>query len=429
MNGSLSKILSITVSASAMACVIASSAQAVVILPEEIPDGYSVFEFNVDLGSGNRLVGAFVGDDVNGDRQISSNQFVDLGPFFESNSEVALIRVEYQGPSFDLNGQYDFFPTVDEGFGPDFFNAENGAEVVLNTFVGESQLTYNLDGSGIIGNDTFNFFDAMTLRLGQDYIAAAGLQGIELEDPFGPSGIFQTCPIEPCSGLWRLEPTIVHLDPDGNFSDPDTNPDGEIFIDTFTQETVASNAGVQITSGPVGDAIGVDEDFALLPEGAPGADGGFEFDVPSIIPPNAIFFIDPDVAVGYTYEVEGTVFTAVQAPTLDAVNDPDGYQLVFNDMVIALAPGQRYTFDTPVSSFQILGIDTDLLLDPTDSAAFVTGIALEDPGAATRLAQIPQTVFVGDDPEPAPVPLPATGLLMIGALGGFSLLRRKRARA
>lgn len=422
------KILLTSVAVLALTAV---SSAAVTINENEIPDGYSVYEFNVDLGNNNRIVGAFVGNDVDGNRIISSSTFVDLDPLqFPGESEVALIRVEYQGPIFELAGQYDFYPSQFGGFTGDGFEADNGADIFVETF-SDSALDFILDGSGLIGNDTFDRFDALTLRLSEDYVVSAGLQPISLTDPFGQSqsapALFQYCSVQPCAALWRYEPQVIYLDPEGNLSDFDSDPDGEIFLDAFVEESVANNSGAQVTSGPVGDAIGVGEDSPLLPD-ATGPDGQFSFDVPDIIPPGEIFFIDPEIAVGYTYEVEGTTFTSVQAPTLDAVNDADGYLLVVNGTTRDLAPGELFEFLTPVSSFEIVGIDTSLMLDPDDSMAFITGIALADPSAATSLTQTPQTKLIDDGGGVGVVPLPASALFLLGGLGAFAAVRRRPGR-
>lgn len=90
-------------------------------------------------------------------------------------------------------------------------------------------------------------------------------------------------------------------------------------------------------------------------------------------------FIDPALAVGYTYEVEapGPNFASVYVPA--ALPNGDGaFQVEFNGQTAPLIAGEVFDFTTVVpggvSTFRITGIDTSEALDPTNAAAFVTGI-------------------------------------------------------
>ncbi len=156
-----------------------------------------------------------------------------------------------------------------------------------------------------------------------------------------------------------------------------------------------------------------------------------------VLPSEAIverqtIFIDPEIAVGYTYEVSGGAdFFSVTAPSFAAVPDADGYLLTVNGLTFSLASGQQLIFGDlagvvgPVFSFTITGVDLSLMLDPANTLAFVTGVALQNvPGGATTITQTPITVNTD-----AVVPLPATAWLMLaafGGLGGLGLRRRRR---
>ena len=115
--------------------------------------------------------------------------------------------------------------------------------------------------------------------------------------------------------------------------------------------------------------------------------------------PSPIFFIDPPIATGYDYTVTGTSFTDVKAPSLGAVNDPDGYTLSYLNAGVAasqtLLPGQDFSFPSAVSNFSISGISPSLSLDPSDTAIFPMGVSLAgipQAGPSTiRITQAPVT--------------------------------------
>ncbi len=214
--------------------------------------------------------------------------------------------------------------------------------------------------------------------------------------------------------------------------------------------------GQGVPTGAVVTVDGTSEDDPLLPTGGgsgggSGGDGGggFTFAVsldifeafgidpdsflidPSLITPT--IFIDPVIATGYTYTVEGSDFASVTAPTVAAVNDADGYTLLVGGTAYALASGEEFVFSTVglsgVQSFEITGIDTSLMLDPENPLAFVTGIAFTNvTSAALTVTQTPITFDTDDDGVMAPIPLPAGALLLGSALLGCGALRRRRAR-
>lgn len=90
-------------------------------------------------------------------------------------------------------------------------------------------------------------------------------------------------------------------------------------------------------------------------------------------------FIDPALAVGYTYQVEApgpnfeSVYIAAPLP-----NGDDSFQVEFNGQVAALRAGEVFDFTGVVpggvSTFRITGIDPTEALDPADATAFVTGL-------------------------------------------------------
>ena len=98
-------------------------------------------------------------------------------------------------------------------------------------------------------------------------------------------------------------------------------------------------------------------------------------------------WIDPVVAVGYDYEVNGPKVTGIELPpgigdnmynlwTFDAKTN--GY--VDSDVVIK--GGEPYAFKEPVSRFSIRGIEVEAGLDPDDELTFPTGMKFDSVGEA-----------------------------------------------
>lgn len=152
-------------------------------------------------------------------------------------------------------------------------------------------------------------------------------------------------------------------------------------------------------------------------------DGAFTFDFN--IDLNEQIFVDPEVAIGYDYEVlAGPNFASVLLPT--GFGD-DQYELWVDDgtgnyvLLTALAGGELYVFDDlGLDAFRILGIEPELGVDPTDGGAFVTGLTFVAAGQVS-MTQTPLTANVDG---PARVPEPGTALLML--LGSAFLLRRRQ---
>ncbi len=144
---------------------------------------------------------------------------------------------------------------------------------------------------------------------------------------------------------------------------------------------------------------------------------------------NGFTFIDPFVAYGYDYEITSgpNLFTDVLLPVGFGVGNQfdlwldDGFGTLA-DSGIDLTGGIGYNFTDPlgISKFGIRGIDTALLLDPTDPLAFVTGLNFIDPGATVNMSQTAVTVFVADT-----VPAPTTLILLMSGMIGFAVRQRK----
>jgi len=149
----------------------------------------------------------------------------------------------------------------------------------------------------------------------------------------------------------------------------------------------------------------------------------FEFNVDL----NEQVFIDPPVAVGYDYEVQsGPSMLSVLLPDVgDGIFDLwlwDGTDYV--DSGVDINAGNQYFFASALDQFSIRGIETDALLDPSDTTAFVTGLTFDGAGIVSMI-QTPVVINVDDRdvPEPTSIALIGVGLL------GLSMIRRRSRKA
>lgn len=148
----------------------------------------------------------------------------------------------------------------------------------------------------------------------------------------------------------------------------------------------------------------------------------------TVFDPGFTWWLDPDVAVGYTYNVTGgPKFATYQAPTLPFDND---YELfgssdscsTFTNSLGSITGGSQFSFGAPVSCFTIKGIDVANNLDPTNTSAFVAGVTFDSTGTVS-VTQTPITQNV--PPVTVPGPLPLLGL---GAALTYSRKLRKRLK-
>jgi hypothetical protein len=171
----------------------------------------------------------------------------------------------------------------------------------------------------------------------------------------------------------------------------------------------------------------------ILPSNPEDLTGGFVFELPAVVD-SQIVWIDPDVATGYTYTAQGGgMFDQVVAPSLLSVNDPDGYTITYtdsngNEITVDLNPGETYSFSGPVFQFLLEGINEDLMLDPTDGTAFVTGLSFAQAGQFT-VTQVPVITFVDDGSGTAPpvsVSEPGSLALLCLSLFGLGAIRSRK---
>ncbi|MFW8591491.1 choice-of-anchor L domain-containing protein [Glaciecola sp. 2405UD65-10] len=294
------------------------------------------------------------------------------------------------------------------------FIAAFGSEEFPN-FVG----TEFIDGFGMFVNGT-NVAGALEtgaepgtspLAININHPDFSAIQGTELNGVLAPNGI----------PLMRFDVPVVPGSEGNTFKliladAGDSSFDSTIFLSSFGDF----------------DSDGGDSEFTPVlpdPSNPTNDEGAFVIQLPEVEAGETIWF-DPDVATGYTYTAtDGGLFASVTAPTLLTVNDPNGYLVTYvnslgDTVEMALMANSTVQFDIPVSTFTITGIDTDLMLSPSDGGAFVTGVSFSEAGQFGVL-QLPITTFV---PGPTDVSSPgALALFGLGLLGLAGLRKSKKA--
>lgn len=175
-----------------------------------------------------------------------------------------------------------------------------------------------------------------------------------------------------------------------------------------------------------------------LPDGV--LDGGFLFNGVPITEVDPTLF-DPEIAIGYDYEITGgtpgTFFDSVLIPTIMGDDMFTISPFVGGDFLTPIDLMADTEFDLSVfgdiSLFRVEGIDPALELDPGDFFAFPTLIGFNQDGTVD-ISQTPLTVDIDDDTGSGggmdmDVPEPATLGLFGFAAAGLALARRRRTQA
>ena len=171
--------------------------------------------------------------------------------------------------------------------------------------------------------------------------------------------------------------------------------------------------------------IGTTVNNPILPSSV-NQNGGFVFQVP-VASLCSLQYLDPPIATGYDYEIFGSLFSSVVAPsnlvdtTFDIlVGDDSCSSYAFQSI---LTGGVVYDFTQPTKCFRIEGIDVAEMLDPTDPLAFATGVTVVDSGEY----EVTQTPIITNVPDSTTTSVPAP-LTIFGAATAIAYSRRLRRR-
>ncbi|WP_339725594.1 hypothetical protein [uncultured Paraglaciecola sp.] len=110
---------------------------------------------------------------------------------------------------------------------------------------------------------------------------------------------------------------------------------------------------------------------------------------------DSAIWLDPEVAVGYDYLVDGAGLIGIDLPEFSLFNNLT-YQLfdLSGNFLADLLAGDSFDFSSIVSGFRLLGIDPNLGLDPF-SPGFTLGLRFGTPDKSTVLiSQLPITTNV-----------------------------------
>jgi hypothetical protein len=170
--------------------------------------------------------------------------------------------------------------------------------------------------------------------------------------------------------------------------------------------------------------------FQILPPGAPAtvylpiaapSGNGVLYKFNMTVQTELTYYIDPEVADGYIYKAGSgnPNFASVELPNIGNPTPYDlylwnGTSFVFDTQ---LAAGTVFDFASGgVSEFEVLGIDPNLGIDPTNTTAFITGLTFEGAGSFTG-TMTPITTSVPEASTWAMMLLGFAGLGYVGYRG------------
>ena len=162
----------------------------------------------------------------------------------------------------------------------------------------------------------------------------------------------------------------------------------------------------------------------VLPSNPGSGDGAWEFVNVPVSNTQPVWF-DPEVAVGYIYQVNGAgpLISSVILPQGIGDGRYDVYVWENGDWKLLqgnVLGGQSFSFGTAVDRFKVLGIEPSAGLNPASPIAFSAGLTFDQNGTV-NLSQQAISVMTAV-PEPATYAMMGMGLAMLGVVA-----RRRRA--
>jgi hypothetical protein len=208
--------------------------------------------------------------------------------------------------------------------------------------------------------------------------------------------------------------------------------DGAWFLNPYiTNEWTSSTSfnTMRLQGVPL-EAPGSSPGNPLLPAPPSSANSTWFFPPVTITNPDDVLWFDPEVAIGYIFNVSdlnGPLFDQFISPDLPF---NDTYELFgssssscsvdpndYNSPIATVTQGIAHDFTTPLPCFVVKGIDPANALDPLNTQAFISGISFNKIGS----------VSVTQTPIPTTVPTPGP-LSLLGVAAMFHRARVFRGR-
>ncbi|MFN9175919.1 MAG: PEP-CTERM sorting domain-containing protein [Synechocystis sp.] len=335
----------------------------------------------------------------------TGSAFNALGP---NNSDSETTFNGFPGDS-DLNGLIPGFSTFDAASLTFKFTAETNSVNFEYVFASEE---YN-EFTNSSFNDVFGFFlNGVNIANIPGSSTAVSINNVNGGNPLGEdasnSAFFNNNDLDDGGPFFDIQYdgfTVVF-----SVFAPVNPGENEIKLAIADAGDSALDSAVFISGGTFqGELPGTTPENPILPDMID--DGSFIFDDVSIFNAYELFFINPDIAVGYVYQVSGVDFTEVLLPNVGdnsynlLLDNSGGSCSGFSPSGDILTGGIAFNFASPTPCFAVDGIEVSAALDPTNPLAFVTGLKVNDTGVYS----FTQTPIVENSDVLVPEPLTLLG--------------------